>query len=179
MAPFPDDRLLADDYLGDLQTRPMDDIRAMRTECQEAEVGLSYVRRLAQGRIDIVAAELRRRAEGGPPGDLASLIEQLPQILAEHTRPPGPGRLPTLLAPSQDQEAEAASELDAIIDAGRLAALPELTDDEVRGLVDELTEYERSMSERRHLLHERIDALQAELTRRYKTGEASVESLLR
>ena len=35
------------------------------------------------------------------------------------------------------------------------------------------------MSRRRRSLHERIDALQAEITRRYRTGEASVESLLR
>ena len=151
----------------------------MRAECQEAEVGQSYVRRLAQGRIDIVAAEMRRRAEGEEPGDLASLVQRLPEILAEHTRPPGPGRLPTLIAPSQEQEADAAAELDAIVDAGRLAHLPELSDDEVRALVDDLTEYERAVSERRRLLHDRIDTLQAELTRRYKTGEASVESLLR
>ncbi len=34
------------------------------------------------------------------------------------------------------------------------------------------------MSERRHAYFERIDALQAELTRRYRTGEASVDGLL-
>ena len=38
---------------------------------------------------------------------------------------------------------------------------------------------ERQVSERRQALFTRIDALQAELTRRYKTGEASVESLLK
>ena len=34
------------------------------------------------------------------------------------------------------------------------------------------------MSSQRHALFERIDALQAEITRRYKTGEATVDSLL-
>jgi hypothetical protein len=34
------------------------------------------------------------------------------------------------------------------------------------------------VSEQRQALFERIDALQAEITRRYKTGEASIDSLL-
>jgi hypothetical protein len=34
------------------------------------------------------------------------------------------------------------------------------------------------VSSHRHDLFTRIDALQAEITRRYKTGEASVDSLL-
>ena len=34
------------------------------------------------------------------------------------------------------------------------------------------------MSERRHAYFDRIDALQAELTRRYRTGEATVDGLL-
>ena len=37
----------------------------------------------------------------------------------------------------------------------------------------------REAAKRRRTLHERIDVLQAEITRRYKTGETSVESLLR
>ena len=37
---------------------------------------------------------------------------------------------------------------------------------------------QHTVSSRRRALFDHIDALQAELTRRYKTGEASVESLL-
>jgi uncharacterized small protein (DUF1192 family) len=39
--------------------------------------------------------------------------------------------------------------------------------------------YEHDVSGRRRALHERIDVLQAEITRRYRTGEASVETLFR
>ena len=60
----PLDRLLAAEYLGDLPARPIEQIRSMRAECQSVEVGLSYLRRLAQGRLDIVAAELGRRRTG-------------------------------------------------------------------------------------------------------------------
>ena len=64
------ERLLEPDYLGDLQSRSIEEIRAMREECRHAEDGLSYVRRQAQGRLDIVASELTRRAEGKGPSDV-------------------------------------------------------------------------------------------------------------
>ena len=44
---------------------------------------LSYIRRLLQGRIDIVDAEMRRRAPGGED---ISIVDQLAQILADDTR---------------------------------------------------------------------------------------------
>ena len=64
---------------------------------------MSYVRRLTQARIDILEAEIERRASGG---SLEDLISRLPQILAD----PGPrgnpasSRLPLQMAPEQDSE---------------------------------------------------------------------------
>src|SRR4051812_33854664 len=158
------ERLLSPDYLGDLPARPIEEIRSMRAECQEVEVALSYVRRLVQGRIDIVAAEQRRRAEGGEPVDLATLVENLPGILAEHTHAPGVGRLPTLMAPAPEDTQALTAELDAVIDADRLGSLSELSDQEASRLSEALIELERSVSTRRRALHERDDALQAPLT---------------
>src|SRR5438552_1898125 len=90
------DRVLADDYLGDLTGKPIEDIRALRDECRMVEDKVSYLRRLVQGRADIVAADLRRRAAGGSPLDLGTLIEQLPDILSDKGGAGGgPGRLPT------------------------------------------------------------------------------------
>jgi hypothetical protein len=168
-------RLLDPAYVDGLRELPMEELRAKRAECQEVEVALSYLRRLAQGRLDIVLADLQRRAGGGP-GDLASLIEQLPEILGEQTRPPGFGRLPTLIAPS---DADLTEEVDALADPGRLSALPEMSDDDVRAIADALGELEQRTSLQRKQLFERIDQLQEEIVRRYKEGEASVDSLLR
>ena len=170
------DRLLGPEYLGDVASRSMEEIRAMREECQQAEVGLSYLRRLAQGRLDIAAAELRRRSEGADPSQVADLVAQLPEILGRQVVSPGPGRLPTYLAPADD--ADLTAELDAVADPAGLASLVELDDEKVRGLADHLAALEASISARRRALHERIDVLQAELVRRYKSGEASVDSLL-
>jgi len=169
--------LLDPGYLGDLPTRPMDEVRAMRAECQEVETGLSLLRRLVQGRLDIVGLELTRRAAGGPPTDLADLVARLPEVLADRTHAPGIGRLVQLMSPGE-LPPELEAELDGIITAGRLSHLPSETDDDLRSITEQLAQLEVKVSGHRHALFERIDALQAEITRRYKTGEATVDSLL-
>jgi hypothetical protein len=169
--------LLDPDYLGDLPSRTMDDVRAMRAECQEVETGLSLLRRLVQGRLDIVGVELTRRAEGGDPDDLPALIARLPEVLSDRTHAPGIGRLPQMMAPGELPE-ELEAELDAIVGAGHLTELPTVDDDHLRSMADSLDALEHKVSGYRHDLFERIDALQAEITRRYKTGEATVDSLL-
>jgi hypothetical protein len=169
--------LLDPGYLGDLTHRTMDEVRAMRTECQEVETGLSLLRRMVQGRLDIVGVELTRRAEGGDPSDLPDLIARLPEVLSDRTHAPGVGRLPQVMAPGELPEGLEA-ELDAIVGAGHLAALPAVDDDHLRSMADDLATLEQKVSGQRHELFQRIDALQAEITRRYKTGEATVDSLL-
>ena len=169
--------LLDPGYLGDLPARPMDEVRAMRAECQEVETGLSLLRRLVQGRLDIVGLELTRRAEGGAPTDLADLIARLPEVLSDRTHAPGIGRLPQMMSPGE-MPPELEAELDGILGAGGLSDLPSVADADLRALADRLAEFEVKVSGHRHDLFERIDALQAEITRRYKTGEASVDSLL-
>ena len=169
--------LLDPGYLGDLPTRPMDEVRAMRTACQEVETGLSLLRRVVQGRLDIVGMELTRRADGGDPGDLPDLIAHLPEVLSDRTHAPGVGRLPQIMAPG-DLPADLEAELEGITGAGRLAELPSVDDSELRTLAEALEEFEHKVSRHRQDLFDRIDALQAEITRRYKTGEASVDALL-
>lgn len=162
--------------MDDVTALSMDELRTRRAECQAVEVGLSYVRRLAQGRLDIVAAEQRRRVEGGEPLDSAHLVEGLSDILGDHLMAPGNGRLPQLMTP--DLGEIDTTGLDAIAGPGRISSLDELGDDDLAGLVEQLSSYETDVSARRRALFEEIDAIQAEITRRYKTGEASVETLL-
>jgi len=171
------DRILGAYYLGDIEHRPMAEVRAMRAECQEIETGLSYLRRLVQGRLDIVGAESQRRRDGAEPGDLAELISQLPEILSDRTRNPGFGRLPQHLAPGE-VDPELADRLDEIMAHHDLETLPTLSSEELDQVHDDLEELEHEVSNRRRLFFDRIDTLQAEITRRYRTGEASVESLL-
>ena len=93
-------------------------------------------------------------------------------------RSPGNGRLPQQMAPNIS-EFDLSAQVDAIVDIDRLSSLPDLDDAEVHALRDDLDRFEQEVSARRRDLHQRIDALQAEITRRYRTGEASVETLLK
>ena len=169
--------LLDPAYLGDLPARPMEEVRAMRTTCQEVETGLSMLRRMVQGRLDIVRSELDRRANGGEPGDLADLIARLPEVLSDRTRTPGVGRLPQLMAPGE-LPPELEAELDGIAGSSHLADLPSRSEADLHTIEEQLQAFEQRVSGHRQALFERIDALQAEITRRYKDGEASVDALL-
>lgn len=177
MPPSQLDRILSADYLGDLEQRAMADVRTMRAECQEVETGLSYLRRMVQGRLDIVGVELQRRRDGGDPADLSELVGRLPEILADRTRAPGLGRLPQLMAPGEIDPALEA-ELDEITASHDIETISQVDDDELTGIRQRLEQLEHDVSARRRELFDRIDALQAEITRRYRTGEASVETLL-
>ena len=59
-----------------------------------------------------------------------------------------------------------------------MADLPSLSDAELHGVAESLGAYERRVSDHRRSLFGCIDAIQAEITRRYRDGEASVDALL-
>ena len=171
------EQVLADDWMGDLPSRPIEDIRAMRDEVRAVEDKVSYLRRIIQGRADIVAADLRRRAEGGSAIDLDTLIEQLPGILSDRGGGPGgPGRLPSgLMAPD---DSDLTVEIDRIAGPDQLGHLADLSDGAVADLARSIGELERRTSAARRGLFGRIDALNGELARRYGSGEADVAALL-
>lgn len=171
------DDLLDPAFLSGLTTLAIDELRTRRSQATEVEVGLSYVRRLVQGRLDIVMTEAKRRESGGSEGDIADLVSRLPEILSDRVRGPGNGRLPTLMAPAEMASPEIAR-LDAIVDAEQLGSLPRVDDTDLRAMVDALAAFEREVSAGRRALFDVIDQLQGELVRRYKTGEAIVDTLL-
>jgi hypothetical protein len=171
------DRILTSTYLAGIEAKSLADIRSMRTECQEAEVALSYLRRLIQGRLDIVHAYLEHPGSDDSP-DLAALVEDLPAILsAGPGRPAGPGHLPLLLSPDTE-ESDLTAELDAVLGADEIGTLAELDIDQLNSIAGQLEAIESRVSVDRRALHERIDSLQAELVDRHKTGRASVDGLL-
>ena len=156
---------------------PIEEVRVRRRQCSEVEVGVSYLRRLIQGRLDIVHTYLSHSGSGGSP-DLAAVVDDLPGILSSGPgRPPGPGHLPQLLTPDTE-ESDLTAELDAVLGADEIGTLSELGTDELGVLAGRLEAIETRVSADRRALHERIDALQAELVDRHKSGRASVDGLL-
>lgn len=163
------DRVLEPSYVEGLDGRTLDTLRGMQRECSEIETEVSYVRRLAQARIDILQAEIDRRSAGGSLGDL---IEALPQILADS----GPRsaaastRLPNPLAPSMSIEWNRGME--RLISDATLANLPTLSEDELRVTMDQLGDLEHEVSNTRRSLHAVLDALERELAHRVAVGSA-------
>jgi len=166
------DELLDPSFLEGMETRPMAEVRRLRRQAEQEEVNLSYTRRLLQGRLDIVRRELQRRAEH----DGRSLVDLLPEILAEKGRGPahGLGRHQTV-QPSAPEEYE--SWVNGLTDVD-LSAIQELSDAKLEKAARALAEAEKGLSERRRGVQQVMDALAGELGRRYREGEADVAALL-
>lgn len=167
---------MAPGYLQGLESWPLDELRSRRDEATVVETGLSYLRRIIQGRLDIVLAE-RRRREAGEQESLTELVDQLPSILSEHVHAPGLGRLPALMGPGELDEG-LQERLERALPESRLANVTEVGDAELHSAGDRLVELEREVSGLRRSVFDVLDRLQEEIVRRYRTGEATVDSLL-
>lgn len=167
------DRVLSEDYLAGLTEAPLADVRALRNEAEQEEADLSYVRRLVQGRVDIVKAELARRAGGGE----GSLVDSLATVLAEHTRGAahGLGRHVTVEPSRVDAHQRYVESLVADVDLSDTSAR---SDEELQRALDLLDTEEKAVSAKRRQVQTVMDALSAEITRRYRDGEADVAALL-
>ena len=98
----------------------------MRTECQQAEVALSYLRTLVQGRLDIVHTYLDHPGSGRRRAIWAHWSTTSPASWPRARAPPGPGHLPLLLSPDTE-EADLTAELDAVLGADEIGTSPTWT----------------------------------------------------
>jgi hypothetical protein len=168
------DRVLAEDYLDGLGGLPMDEVRTLRKEAEQEETDLSYLRRLLQGRLDIIRAELARRS-GETTGEL---VDSLPQILADEgttSSPHGLGRHIAAEPSRADSHRRHVEQLVADVDLSDLSSHDE---DSLRRSVETLEQEEHDVSEKRHSVQLVMDACTAEITRRYRDGDADVSDLL-
>ncbi len=167
------DRVLAEGYLEGLRDLPLAEVRSLRADAEQEEVDLSYLRRMIQGRMDILRAELNRR-DGVSTG---TLVEGLAAILADEPRAParGMGRHTTVEPSRADSHRRYVEAL--VADVG-LSDVSERSTDELARAMHTLAEEERTLSGKRREVQEVMDACGAEITRRYRDGEASVGALL-
>jgi hypothetical protein len=167
------DRVLADGYLDGLRALPLAELRAMRVEAEQEETDVSYLRRMLQGRMDIVQAELaRRRGES-----TRTLVDDLPRILAD-----GPAGSPRGLGRHNAAEPSRADShrrrLESMIADLQLSDVPARSDEELTRALDMLRQEEHGISERRREVQRVVDACHAEIARRYRDGEADVSDAL-
>ncbi|MDQ4145621.1 MAG: hypothetical protein M3198_18130 [Actinomycetota bacterium] len=163
------ERVTHPSYLEGLQEKPTADLRAMREECREAETEVSFERRLCQARLDILSAEITRR-EGGSTDDL---VGRLPEILGGESRRKGefplPSRAPDFSVPRNADVPR--RRVEEVVGEQTLARLSEIDLEELRGIIDTLADYERTVSARRRSIQEAMDKVQSEIVRRYTSGE--------
>ncbi|MFE0580545.1 AmfC protein [Streptomyces sp. NPDC058874] len=147
------------------------ELRALRRDAQRDEADLSYVRRLLQGRIDILRAELARRTDPEAP-----VVDRLSAILADApSSRSASARHVTLGTPHGEEYRVLAAEMLADVELSDLEAR---TDGELHDGMGRLVRYEQQVSRRRQQLQRTADECSAEITRRYREGEAQVDDLL-
>jgi hypothetical protein len=156
----------------DPATLTLEELRSVRAELQREDDVVSYARRVAQARLDLIRAELVHRERGDEPSDLPSELRVVlsQQLTGGAARPP---------RPTDDlSDDPLARELDAICADGGFGRLETLSAEELHSLSEALHAYERRVSADRRERFDRLDALSAELVRRYRDGEASIDGLL-
>jgi anti-sigma-K factor RsiG len=168
------DRVTAPDFLAGAGERSVAELRALRDECREEESHLSFARRILQARLDIVRAMVARRSDEGEQ----DLLEGLPEILADVATRTAPGE--ARLAPATEPRGTTGGRRTAdwlILDAS-LGRVPDLPDEQLLALVDRLSAEERRVSDLRRIVLDHLDALQAELVRRYAADANAVTDVV-
>ena len=162
-------RLTDPAFVASLGDRDLDDLRAMKAECNDVENALSYNRRLAQARIEILEAEHDRRARGGSVEDL---VKDLPRILSAES---GRSSITDTRVPPPDSPALELHWPDGreqlIVDT-TLAHLPLLPAGELESTLERLHDFERELSDLRRAMHVVIDSLEQEIAARQVAGTA-------
>lgn len=170
------DQVLDPDFVDDLESLSLDELRTRRGVCDGLDTELSYYRRLLHGRMDLLAFELERRAGR----ETRSLIEALPDILADGE----PGGTHQVLLPRSlpvdppDTPESGRRNIDRVLGDDFLAHLPEISDSDLEEIQATLTTTERQISDQRRSVYEVLELLTAEVARRYRDGLASVSELL-
>lgn len=152
--------------MNDFSTLSLAEVRSRRRELQNEEDAVSFVRRLAQGRLDLVIDEERRRASGAPESNM-SVTERLAEVFGQQ-HGGGSARPPRETTVSPDHELLV--QLDTLCDEFRFAELENLGDGDIDSLRDALKMFEQMCSGKRHELFEHIDALTTELVKRLREG---------
>jgi hypothetical protein len=167
------DRVLGEGFLDDLESLSLHELRERRHDAEQEDADLSYIRRLLQGRLDIIRAERERRTKAA--GD--KVVDHLSEVLGDGTRSThGSGRF---LHVEPSRVAESRRRVEQLIADPHLSDIDTLTDGEIVQAYEEIAIHEQAVSDLRHRVQVAMDTLTAEVARRYRDGRASVDELLK
>jgi hypothetical protein len=159
------DRILDPAYTENLGSLELAEVKRRRDECLAEREYQSLLRRLVQGRLDIVRAERGRRDAGDEEG---SLVDQLIAALSSDA-PAGSSRGEALrLAVPPEEMTLARRRVEGLVADTNISDPRSLSDDELVQAATRLEEEERKVSSDRGAVIAMHDRLQNELKRRYK-----------
>jgi hypothetical protein len=166
------DLVLDPEFVADLSTVDASEIRHRRRIAELEEMDLSYLRRLLQGRIDIITVELSRRGETYSHDD-ASIVAHLSVILAAGESNADVQRFITPIEPSRAGEYR--RRIESIVGDAKWSDVESRTPEELAEVIEQLKIHEKEVSEKRRRVQRVNDLLVRELARR---AEASVQEAL-
>ena len=167
------DRIKRADYAQGLEELSLDDVRDRRDECRAELEYLSLLRRLVQGRAEILKAEVERRRD---PQDSGSLVDRLAEILAPDESHVSSRGAAVQVGVPDDELAIARRRVERLVADAGISDPGSLSDDSLATAVDLLFAEERSVSADRAQVIAVLEAVQDELKRRYKEDVSQVLS---
>jgi hypothetical protein len=167
------DKVMAAEFVEALPSLSLEEVRERRHEAEQEEVDLSYLRRVLQGRLDILRAELARRN-----GDGGDLVQSLAHILADEGTSSSPRGLGRHVAAEPSRADAHRRHVEALIADVDLSNPASHDDASLRKVLEVLQREEHEVSEKRREVQQVMDALTSEITRRYREGDADVSDLL-
>ena len=167
------DRIREAAYVEHIDALSLDDLRSRRDECLAEREYLSLLRRLVQGRAEILRAEVDARDSGE---DTGPLVDRLAQILAgDERQSPARGEAVKIGLPEEEMLIARRRIERLVADAG--ISDPSVLDDaNLASAVELLATEEREVSTARSDVIRVLDTLQDELKRRYREDPTLVLS---
>ena len=164
------DRVLDPAVLEHMTFLSAEELTAKFDEAQAEETTLSYVRRLLQGRLDILCAERNSRAcgEAAPGHTDEEIAARLCRLLADTPARTSPATGPIEIVPPPLGLRRRAAE--RAIDDVELSNSAALDDAQLDSAIDRLRALESGVSRSRRGVHHVLDTLTAELDRRVAAG---------
>ena len=150
------------DALGDLS---LDDLRERRDECMAEREYLSLLRRLLQGRAEILQAEVEGRAGGG---DRTDLVERLTAILSADDHVMTSRGEAVRIGVPEDEMLLARRRVERLATDSGISDPTTLDDVALADAIHSLATEEHEVSEARRAVITILDTVQDELKRRYK-----------
>jgi hypothetical protein len=157
------DRIREPSYLDGIDGKSLEDVRALRDECMAEREYLSLLRRLVQGRAEILKAELAARGSD----DDRPLVDRLSEILASDEPATSRGEAMHVTLPEEEMLLARRRIERLVADAG-ISDPTALDDARLQDAIELLGAEEQEVSTQRADVLRALDALQDELKRRYK-----------